>query len=144
MISAKLICQKLQEYYEKDDAESLEIANAARLEIVLQLLFGEENLEHVFILFARDWKISGAKFRTTQPDTQRNLGYLHAHAPHSGDRMWREPRARAETRESGLFQRIASRSYRTANLHGCPLTKHTKATHCTSHHHPTKIPVFYY
>ena len=62
--TARDICSALVKYMQDPSAESLEIANAARLEITLALLFGEENLDHVHLLFARDWK-----FRTVHGAT---------------------------------------------------------------------------
>jgi len=41
------------------------VPNLARLDELLEAMFGEECMHKVEILFARDWKLQGADYRTT-------------------------------------------------------------------------------
>ena len=53
------------EYFTPNKDDFKDVANLARLETTLMMLFGELLLEHVEIVFCRNWKIDDKDFRTT-------------------------------------------------------------------------------
>ena len=65
VVSATKLLEAIRTHIDDSESTSKNVANLARLETTLKMLFGGGNLDNVEVLFARDWTLDGKEFRST-------------------------------------------------------------------------------